>query len=602
MCGIIGIVGLPGAAGLARKGIETLEYRGYDSAGIAWLAEEGIDVQKEIGRVSELPPTPAGKERIAIGHTRWATHGGVTKANAHPHLDGTGKFAVIHNGTLEHHHALRARLQAAGHTFLSETDSEVLVHLYERERQQGEPHEALEATLAQLEGTWAFLILDSEAEAIAFACNKAPLMVGFGNDGALLLASDATALLPHTRKVGYLDQGDRGIASAKGLQVWDKDGKPKTLKVTTIDWDAKQAERAGYPHFMLKEIMDAPTAINQCLAGRLHADPLRIETGAGALLKGVKRIRIVGSGTSHHAAMMGVHFFEQWAGIPSQAILASELRDRLLPTEPGLLTIAVSQSGETFDTLEAIRHVESQGVPVLAITNHQGSTLQRMADGTVLTRVGPEVGVAATKTLLGQIATLALLALETGLQTRHLPPSRLAALAAELERMPRTMEAVLLKEPELRELARKLAGAKSLFFLGRGIHVATALEAALKFKEITYLHAEGFGAGELKHGTFALLDDKTPCVFFVPAHGATKALTTVFEVSARGAPCHVILQDAAGDLEGPAETIVRLPVTDVLLASMPMSLAGQLLAYHAAAGLGRPVDRPRNLAKSVTVA
>jgi len=603
MCGIIGIVGLPGAAGEVRDGLERLEYRGYDSAGLAWDAGDRVEQVKQVGRVRELPRNDDKGITLAIGHTRWATHGGVTRDNAHPHLDEGRRFAVVHNGTLSAHHQLRSRLQQHGHTFRSETDSESLVHLYEGHRSAGkDPLGALEATLAGLEGSWAFLVLDAAADTIAFARHRAPLLIGMAPNGVLLLASDATAVLKHTRQVVYLADGDHGVIQHGRLDLRGADGRPKEAQPVTIDWDVKQAERSGFPHFMLKEIQDAPTAINQCLASRILLEPLTIETGVRPILEGVRRIRLVACGTSYHASLMGAQFIEQWAGVPADAIVASELRDRLLPLEDGTLYIGVSQSGETHDTLDALRHVKAQGFPVLAITNVQGSTLQRMADATMLIRVGPEVGVAATKTLLGQACTLAILALRLAQQTRNLPPTRIAALARELEHLPRTLSSVLRMEPQLKALGERLSRHRTLFFLGRGIHVATALEAALKFKEITYLHAEGFGAAELKHGPFALLDAETPCVFFLsPGPAYARTLSSIFEVQARGAPCHVLVQGEAGDLEGSIASVTALPPGDPLLAALPFSLAGQLIAYHAAAKLGRAIDMPRNLAKSVTV-
>jgi glucosamine--fructose-6-phosphate aminotransferase (isomerizing) len=603
MCGIIGVLGIPGAAAEVRDGLERLEYRGYDSAGMAWDVGDRIELVKQVGRVRDLPRNDDRSVHLAIGHTRWATHGGVTRENAHPHLDENRQFAVVHNGTLSAHHQLRSRIQQQGHTFRSETDTESLVHLYEGHRAGGkDPMGALQGTLSGLEGSWAFLVLDAQADAIAFARHRAPLLVGLVPNGAILLASDATAVLKHTKTVVYLADGDHGIVQGGKLDLRGADGQPKEPKPITIDWDVKMAERSGYPHFMLKEIHDAPTAINQCLASRILLEPLTIETGVKPILEGVQRVRLVACGTSYHASLMGASFIEQWAGLPADALLASEVRERLLPVEDGTLYIGVSQSGETHDTLDALRHIKAQGFPVLAVTNVQGSTLQRMADATMLIRVGPEVGVAATKTLLGQACTLAILALRLAQQTRAIPPTRISQLARELEHLPRTLASVLRQEAQLKVLGERLAKHRSLFFLGRGIHVATALEAALKFKEITYRHAEGFGAAELKHGPFALLDADTPCVFFLsPGPTYTRTLSSIFEVQARGAPCHVLAQGSVADLEGSIASLTSLPEGDPLIAALAFSLAGQLLAYHAAASLGRPIDMPRNLAKSVTV-
>ncbi|MGB0652298.1 MAG: glutamine--fructose-6-phosphate transaminase (isomerizing) [Thermoplasmatota archaeon] len=602
MCGIVGVLGLRNASQLVREGLERLEYRGYDSAGLAWIDEAGIEVAKEVGTVSRLPEIPARGETMAIGHTRWATHGGVTQLNAHPHLDGTGRFAVVHNGTIEGHHRLRSALEAQGHRFVSETDTEVLAHLYERSRRQLDPLPALQEVLAGVEGSWALLVMDSEADVITFARHRTPLVLGLA-DGATLLASDLTALLAHTRKIVFLDDGDHGIVTRDGVQLFDGDGKPKVLEPQLIDWDLSQAEKAGYDHFMLKEIHESPVALNQCLAGRLLQEPARAETHLDpSTWDNVDRVRLVACGTSYHASLMGREFLERWAGIPAEAVVASELRDRPAIGRNGTLFIGVSQSGETLDTLEALRPLHARGDPLLAITNVQGSSLQRLADESLQTRVGPEVGVAATKTLLGQATTLAVVALEQARRREHLADEELRALVSDLRRMPRTVETVLGMEERLARLGRKLARHRSLFFLGRGIHVATACEAALKFKEITYQHAEGFGAGELKHGPFALLDHETPCIFFLskgPHYERT--LGAIFEVKARGAPVHVFTQGPLEDLENVADTAIAIPETDPLLACIPFSVAGQLVSYHAAVALGREVDRPRNLAKSVTV-
>ncbi len=601
MCGIVGVFGIPGAAELVRAGLERLEYRGYDSAGIAWLDAAGIEVVKEKGRVSALPPIASGPETIAIGHTRWATHGGVTALNAHPHLDPTRRFAVVHNGTIEGHHRLRAQLETQGHSFASETDTEVLAHLYERERRTLGPMDALEALIARIEGSWALLVLDADAGRVAFARHRTPLVLGLTDD-AVLMASDVTPLLPHTRRIVFLDDGDHGLIGPDGITLRDASGAPKAIVAQTIDWNVEQAEKAGYPHFMLKEIHEAPVALNQCLAGRVHPDAQKAKTGVPRdLLDQAKRIRLVACGTSYNASLMGRAFLEAWAGIPCEAIVASELRDR--PVTPGdAFYIGVSQSGETLDTLEALRQVQPRGHPVLGISNVQGSSLQRLADETILTRVGPEVGVAATKTLLGQSITLAVLALELAGHRNTLSAGESTELLSQLARMPRTVEGILEHEERYRQLGLELSRAHSLFFLGRGIHVATACEAALKFKEITYLHAEGFGAAELKHGPFALLDRTTPCIFFVPTGELyDRTISAVYEVKARGAPVHVFTQGPPEDLEGIADTVLPIPETDPLLAAIPFSVAGQLLSYHAASALGREIDRPRNLAKSVTV-
>ncbi len=598
MCGIVGILGLPDAPRKVREGLTRLEYRGYDSAGIAWLDEAGIEVVKDVGTVAGLPDV--GQGTLAVGHTRWATHGGVTQANAHPHLDGTGRYAVVHNGTIEGHTALRRDLEADGAMMRSDTDTEALAHRYERMRRDAEPLGALRATLGGLEGSWALVILDADAQALAFARHRTPLIMGVVEGGGIILASDVTAIIEHTRTVCFLDDGDHGVVTADGVELYSGDGKAKAITTTTVDWDVRQAERAGYPHFMLKEIHETPSAINQCLAGRLQQTPVRVTTGMPEEMADANRIRIIACGTSYHAGLMGQQFFEHWAGIPVEVHVASEFRHRPLLEQSGTWTIGISQSGETLDTLEALRVIDAAGEPVVGVVNVEGSSLARLATATIGIHVGPEVGVAATKTFTGQVVTLALMALEAGMANGHLTGRRAEELAQEVERLPRVVEAVV-NDDAWKELGQTLAKANDLFFLGRGIHVATALEAALKFKEITYLHAEGFGAGELKHGPFALLSPETPCVFFVPeGELAQKVTGNAIEVSARGSPVYAIVQGTP-DLEGIAAGVLQVPSMNPLLAAVPFSIAGQLVSYHAAASLQRSIDRPRNLAKSVTV-
>ncbi len=603
MCGIVGIHGLVEANRHVREGLARLEYRGYDSAGIAWLDEHGVEVVKAVGRVSNLPAIDATGDTVAIGHTRWATHGGVTEENAHPHLDGTGHFAVVHNGTLEGHHRLRKDLTDDGATLRSDTDTEVLAHRYERARRHQPPLEALRATLDGLDGSWATVLLDGEAEALAFACMRTPLVLGRTKDGATILASDITAIVGHTRDVVFLEDGDHGVVDGSGVHLYDGNGDAKPLQTVHVEWDIREAEKAGHAHYMLKEIHDAPGALNQCLAGRIRHGPLHIDTGLDAtMLDSIRRVRLVACGTSHHAALMGQHFLEAWAGIPTEVHVASDVRERPFLDEDGILYIGISQSGETLDTLEALRFATRRGYPLVAITNVQGSSLYRLADQAMLTRVGPEIGVAATKTLIGQVTCLALLALQWGQRNHHLPLERLRDVVAHLEHLPRVAEAVLESDEAWQAIGHDLARQRDLFFLGRGIHVATALEAALKFKEITYLHAEGFGAAELKHGPFALLAPETPCLFFL-TKGDRRTVGNILEVQARGAPCYLVAQpsEVLQDLAGSVEAVQTVPDTHELLATIPFAIAGQLISYHAAAALGRDIDKPRNLAKSVTV-
>lgn len=603
MCGIIGIRGLPDAPGKARDALERLEYRGYDSAGIAWPEGAGIEVAKSVGRVRDIPEMHAATVTTTIGHTRWATHGGVTHENAHPHLDGTGRFALVHNGTIEGHRQIRRELEQEGHRFLGDTDSEVLVHLYERERRAGkDPLPALQATIAGREGSWAIVLYDHDADALVFARHRTPLLIGLAKE-AHLLASDASAIREYTDQVVYLDDGDMGLIDEAGLQLVDVKGNDKQFVAHTIDWSLAHAELGGFAHFMQKEIQEAPVAVNHCLAGRIVGDPPRVRTGIDpSILSGARRIRILACGTSYHAGLMAQHFFETWAQIPTDVQVASEFRTRPMLDDESTLTIGISQSGETLDTLEALRAVDAVGGSILAICNVPGSSLHRMADDTLFCQVGPEIGVAATKSFLGQVVGLALLAIEAAQERGTLSETRRQAIIGSLQRLPRVLDGILDENEAYQEIGIALSKAKGVFSLGRGIHAATAAESALKFKEITYLFAEGFGAAELKHGPFALLDQETPCVFFLPDDAwYQKTIGNVIEVHARGAPVTVITQGDPADVDGIAERVNHVPKTDSLLATIPFSLIGQMLSYHAAVSLGRSVDRPRNLAKSVTV-
>ncbi len=603
MCGIVGVIGMKDAPSIVHAGLRRLEYRGYDSAGIAWSEAGGVEVRKCLGTPANLEVPQSPETTLAIGHTRWATHGGVCHENAHPHLDATSRFAVVHNGTLEGHRAMRQMLQADGHVLKSETDTEVLVHLFEKGRRNLGTEEALRELLQALAGSWAFIMLDSDDDSVAFATHRTPLVMGLLPDGKVILASDITAIVEHTRDVLFLEDGDHGVIRHGDIRLYDADGNKKALTTRRIDWDVKLAEKGGHAHFMLKEIHETPQALNQCLGGRIRHTPLHVDAGFPLSAWGkAQRVRLVGCGTSYNAGTLGAWFLEEWAGVPAQALVASDLRDRPPLEEAGTLYVGVSQSGETLDTLEALKGQVRLGHAIMGITNVQGSTLERISTGVSYTRVGPEVGVAATKTFSGQVAVLATWALQWGIQNGHIEHHEASLLADQLDRMPRTMEAVLDLEDELRELGHILSNHRDIFFLGHGAQLSTALEAALKFKEITYLHAEGFGAAELKHGPFALLDENTPCVFFVPQNAARhRTLGNIQEVRARGAPVYVITSGDASDLEGIADLVISVPETHHLLASLPFSLAGQLIAYHAAHALRRNIDMPRNLAKSVTV-
>lgn len=580
MCGIIGVWGLEAPAQQTKRMLGRLEYRGYDSAGIAW-GPPGQRVRC-VGRPGGLDVDAGG--RMAIGHTRWATHGGVSERNAHPHLDATGAYALVHNGVLSNHMALRERLTRDGVALQSDTDSEVIVHLYARHREAMGPDDALAATVADLEGTWALVVMDGPADAIAFACHDAGMAYAEVS-GGLVVTSDLVALAGVVDGAHVLLDGTMAVRDAEGLRVRGPGTQPCIVPSNTED-----AGHVGFEDFLRKEIHEVPQALNACLAGRVRLD--RIDAGA---LPPRGRMVLTGCGTSLHAARFGADVLRRWAGVDACAIGAGELVDGGLPRADRL--VALSQSGHTHDTISAARLAKQTGMQVLAVTNTAASRLERAADEAVGTRVGPEISVAASKTFLGQTAWLAAWALAGS------PAGRFReALRDELMRMPRVTEQVLHQEPALARLGRRLAQASSLHFIARGIHGAAAAESALKFQEITYVHASALPGSEVKHGPLAALDETTPCVAFA-AHDATweRSVATVFELEARGVPVHVLHQGEPGDLEGCAASLTRLPGEVADLAVLPFSLAGQIIAYHAAKELGRDVDRPRHLAKSVTV-
>ncbi len=611
MCGIVGYIGSKDSVPILLDSLRRLEYRGYDSAGIAVIDAAGALVgSKAEGKLQNLADRLANGESLAgstgIGHTRWATHGRPSDANAHPHADCSGRFAVVHNGIIENYGPLRAKLLADGHTFKSETDSEVLAHLIET-HYTGDLAEAVRKTLAMVTGAYAMGVISSDSpEKLVFARNGAsPLVVGVG-ENETYVASDTPAMLQYTRKVIYVREGELVEVGRDGFKLFAYDGAPIERDVEQIMWDASAAEKANFKHFMLKEIFEQPEVIKQTLAGRIDesgdvhlAAEIKIDE---SLLRAMTKVSITGCGTAFHAGMVGMYLMRALCNMPVEMELASEFRYGDRAMDPRTLTIAMSQSGETADTIEAVRIAKNVGAPVLGICNVVGSHLARIADGTLFTRGGPEIGVAATKTYVSQAIASILFALYLARVRRTAPLERLREIAENTRLLPASIDVVLNSSDEIRKVAKKIRKARSVLFLGRYVNYPTALEGALKLKEISYIHAEGYAAGEMKHGPIALLDAKVPVVGIVTdGRVRDKMLSNLAEAKAREAP--IVLVANHGDEEAAqlADYVFYVPKVDELLSPIVNVIPLQLLAYHIADIDGKDVDQPRNLAKTVTV-
>jgi glutamine---fructose-6-phosphate transaminase (isomerizing) len=607
VCGIVGYTGKREAGPLLLEGLLRLEYRGYDSAGVAIQNGRGLIVSKLAGRVAKLC------ERLdaepvhgvnGIAHTRWATHGAPTERNAHPHQDCDGRVAVVHNGIIENADVLRTRLQRSGHHFASETDTETLAHLIE-DASGDTLEERVISALSHVEGTYGLAAMTSaEPHKLVVARQGSPLLIGVG-DGEYFVASDASAVLGQTRSVVYLDDGDVAVLTPDGYRVLDHEEREQERCVDDIEWDLEAIELGGFPHFMLKEICEQPETVRSTLRGRLL-----FEEGTARLdglnltpedVREISRIVIVACGTSWHAALVGRHVLEEVTGLPVQVEYGSEYRYRRQLKIPGTLAIAVSQSGETADTLEAIRAARAAGSRVVGLVNVVGSTIAREADGGIYLHAGPEIGVASTKAFTSQVVAFLLLALYLGRQ-RGLSLEEGRDLVVQLAELPEKVRAALELEPSVKELARSYSAAPNALYLGRGVNFPVALEGALKLKEISYIHAEGYPAAEMKHGPIALIDEAMPVVFVAPDDEVfQKVRSNMQEVRARGGRIVAVTSEGADDLGNLVERQLRVPVTHPLLSPVVTAIPLQLLAYHIAVLRGCDVDRPRNLAKSVTV-
>jgi len=607
MCGIVGYVGGRQAVPILVNGLARLEYRGYDSAGVAVVGSAGLEVRKLAGRVpalsSLLAATPA-PGTCGIAHTRWATHGAPTLINAHPHSDCNGSIALVHNGIIENADVLRVQLERAGHRFTTDTDTEALVHLIE-EAPGDSLEERVAAALEHVEGTYGIAVISStDPGTIVVARQGSPVLLGVG-EGGMFVASDASAILEHTRSVVYLNDGDVAVLKADGYHVRDADAQVQQREVSDLAWDLEAIELGGYPHFMLKEICEQGETTRSTLRGRLlfeegnaRLNGLNLPPADAAA---IQRIVLLGCGTSWHAGLVGREIIESLAKIPVQVEYASEFRYRTLLPQPGTLTIAISQSGETADTLEAMRVARTSGSRVLGIVNVVGSTIARESDGGIYLHAGPEIGVASTKAFTSQIVALALLGLYLG-RCRGMSPDDGRELVCHLAALPGLVDQTLAVEPAVKKLVQRYAGAQNCLYLGRGVNFPVALEGALKLKEISYIHAEGYPAAEMKHGPIALIDEHMPVVFVAPKDAVySKVVSNMQEVKARGGRIVAVTTEGNGDLRRLVDEELRVPAVLPLLSPILTVIPLQLLAYHVAVARGSDVDKPRNLAKSVTV-
>jgi glucosamine--fructose-6-phosphate aminotransferase (isomerizing) len=607
MCGIIGYIGPRQATPLLIEGLRRMEYRGYDSAGVAVWDGEAIEVRRAAGKIAKLDAAIAADPvdgMVGIGHTRWATHGAPNERNAHPHLSADGSVAVVHNGIIENASVLRGALQDLGYVFRSDTDTEVIAHLVQ-ELFDGSLEEAVIHALRKIEGTYGIAVISSRDPAKIVAARKgSPLLIGVGN-GENFLASDASAILAHTRQVVYLDDGDVAVIERDSYRVIDLNAMPLPRDVDRIDWDLAEIERGGYAHFMLKEIFEQPQSVENTMRGRLILEDGTAKLGGLNLshedLLRIDNIIITACGTSWHSALIGELLIEELARIPVEVEYASEFRYRNPIVTERTLCIVMSQSGETADTLAAMREAKRRGARTLGLVNVVGSTIAREDDGGVYLHAGPEIGVASTKAFTSQVVALALFTLKLA-RKRDLSVVRGREIAQALHALPAQIQEVLDSAPEVEAIAERFKDATNFLYLGRGFNFPAALEGALKLKEISYIHAEGYPAAEMKHGPIALIDENMPVVFIAP-HDAVfdKIVSNIQEVKARSGTTIVITSRDEPALRGLIDHEIRIPETLDMLMPILASVPLQLLAYYIAVKRGAHVDQPRNLAKSVTV-
>jgi len=609
MCGIVGYVGSKVASPLLLEGLKRLEYRGYDSAGISTMNGTGLETRKAKGKISQLEAVMNGSPvhgTIGIAHTRWATHGQPNECNAHPHLDCHGKIAVVHNGIIENFGALRTMLKRQGHIFVSETDTEVLAHLIEAALGDGQVLEdAVIDALNLVEGTYGIAVISADdPDKIVCARKGSPLLIGVG-DGEYFVASDASAILAHTRQVVYLDDGEMGVITRKGYEVLDLQARRVKKGVSSIDWDLDQIEKGGFEHFMLKEIFEQPQTIQNTMRGRLVLEEGFSKLGGLNLTRDqlleVNQIYITACGTSWHSGLIGEMYLEDLARIKTEVEYASEFRYRNPIVDDKSLCIVISQSGETADTLAAMREAKRRGAKTLGLVNAVGSTIAREDDGGIYLHAGPEIGVASTKAFTSQVIALALLTLKLA-RRRSLSAADGRTIAQAMDALPRQVQEILDRAPEIDKIAETFKDATNFLYLGRGYNFPVALEGALKLKEISYIHAEGYPAAEMKHGPIALIDEEMPVVFVAPHDSVfDKVVSNIQEVKARGGRVICITSQDEPVLAGKIDYEFRVPKTIDMLFPILTVIPLQLLAYYIAVKRGLDVDQPRNLAKSVTV-
>ena len=605
MCGIVGYVGKRNAQNVLLDGLEKLEYRGYDSAGVALALEGGIRVVKSKGRLAELRKKlelqALAESRCGIGHTRWATHGEPSDVNSHPH--STPRVSIVHNGIIENYGILKERLMAKGYTFESETDTEVLVKLIDN-CYEGEPLKALHEALGMVRGSYALAVLFKDFPDTVFAVKReSPLIVGWG-EGENFVASDIPALLKYTRKYSVLEEGDLAVVTAGSIQFYNEFAEPVEREVLTADWDMEAAEKGGYPHFMLKEINEQPAAITATVSPRVEngLPDLRIPELSDEVLRGIGTIHLVACGTAMHAGMVGKAAIEALARVPAEVDIASEFRYRNPILRPNDLVIIISQSGETSDTLAALKLAKSRGVPVLAIVNVVGSSIARAADHVLYTYAGPEIAVASTKAYTVQMCVLYLFAFRLALARGEQTEAEIRRLTAELLRASEVIEPRLADCEQIKYLASRFVNTQSCFFIGRGFDYSLSLEGSLKLKEISYVHSDAYAAGELKHGTISLITEGVPVIALATQKQVyEKTISNAKETKSRGAKVLLFTTKDAVVPEGVADYVVRLDDYDDLLMPLQLIVPLQLFAYYMAVLRGCDVDKPRNLAKSVTV-
>lgn len=615
MCGIVGYVGKKESVPVLIEGLRKLEYRGYDSAGLCVVENGNLQTRKAVGKIEELArllETQPASGSLGISHTRWATHGEVSLANAHPHFDASGKLALVHNGVIENHHELRAELIALGETFHSQTDTEVLAHLIGHNLHKSSAPvsveqlvEALRQSLRRVIGTFGIGLLHRDLPGVLFGARRgSPLVLGVGG-GENYLASDVAAIIRHTKDVVYLGDNEIAVLHADRFDISTVCGSGVRYEIQSVDLREQDISKGAYAHYMLKEIHEQPRSVRDAIRGRISFDEASAKFGGlnmtNAELRDVERIVLTGCGTAMHAAMVGEYLIEGLAHIPTEVEFASELRYRNLPMTRGTLVFVISQSGETADTLGALRECKRKGHRTLGICNNVASTIARESDGGIYMHAGPEIGVAATKSFTSQVMIMNLLALLFG-RMRHLSAPEGTQLLRELESLPEKIERVLELENEIARIATRFAGSENFLFLGRQANYPVALEGALKLKEISYLPASGHPSAELKHGVIALINEKTPTIFVAPGDSVfEKNLSNMEEVRARKGPVFAIVSEGCANASKVADEVLTLPECSEFVAPVLFSVPLQLFAYHVAVQLGCDVDKPRNLAKSVTV-